>query len=84
MVEEGHLVVLVFYIRFIYGSTYRSTVYFQKCMPKEPGTQCRSADHECDLPEYCTGESEYCPTDVFKMDGESCDKGTAFCYQVLF
>lgn len=33
---------------------------------------CRSALQECDLPEYCTGTSEYCPKDLFKMDGISC------------
>ncbi|KOC59227.1 Disintegrin and metalloproteinase domain-containing protein 12 [Habropoda laboriosa] len=50
------------------------------CRPKAAGTECRSAEHECDLPEYCTGQSEYCPVDVFKMDGESCNMGKAFCY----
>ncbi|GAB1860163.1 ADAM 12 [Camponotus japonicus] len=51
------------------------------CRPKSAGTECRSAEHECDLPEYCTGQSEYCPADVFKMDGEICSIGKAFCYQ---
>ncbi|XP_033341599.2 disintegrin and metalloproteinase domain-containing protein meltrin [Megalopta genalis] len=51
------------------------------CKPKTAGTECRSAEHECDLPEYCTGQSEYCPVDVFKMDGESCNMGKAFCYK---
>ncbi|XP_034948463.1 uncharacterized protein Meltrin [Chelonus insularis] len=51
------------------------------CKPKNAGTECRSAEHECDLPEYCTGQSEYCPQDVFKIDGESCNVGKAFCYQ---
>ncbi|XP_044726818.1 disintegrin and metalloproteinase domain-containing protein 12-like [Chrysoperla carnea] len=51
------------------------------CRPKIAGTLCRSADHECDLPEYCTGQSEYCPNDVYKMDTETCDGGKAFCYQ---
>ncbi|KAI4491099.1 hypothetical protein M0802_010409 [Mischocyttarus mexicanus] len=51
------------------------------CRPKSAGTECRSAEHECDLPEYCTGQGEYCPVDVFKMDGESCSMGKAFCYQ---
>ncbi|XP_035723048.1 uncharacterized protein LOC118442022 [Vespa mandarinia] len=51
------------------------------CRPKLAGTECRSAEHECDLPEYCTGQSEYCPVDVFKMDGESCSMGKAYCYQ---
>lgn len=51
------------------------------CRPKTAGTECRSADGECDLPEYCTGESEYCPLDVYKRDTELCDSGNAFCYQ---
>lgn len=50
-------------------------LFCQTCRPKIAGSTCRSADHECDLPEYCTGQSEYCPDDVFKMDGESCDRG---------
>ncbi|XP_068084818.1 uncharacterized protein [Anabrus simplex] len=53
----------------------------QTCRPKTAGSICRSADHECDLPEFCTGQSEYCPNDVYKMDGEKCDRGKAFCYQ---
>ncbi|XP_058798001.1 uncharacterized protein LOC131668128 [Phymastichus coffea] len=51
------------------------------CKPKTAGTECRSADQECDLPEYCTGQSEYCPKDVFKIDGEACNMGKAYCYQ---
>ncbi|XP_044269325.1 disintegrin and metalloproteinase domain-containing protein 12 [Tribolium madens] len=50
------------------------------CKPKSAGTLCRSADYECDLPEYCTGHSEYCPADIYKMDAEMCDGGKAFCY----
>ncbi|KNC31405.1 hypothetical protein FF38_03874, partial [Lucilia cuprina] len=51
------------------------------CRPKVAGTECRNAENECDLPEYCTGESEYCPRDVFKRDTEECDNGQAYCYQ---
>ncbi|XP_050088009.1 uncharacterized protein LOC126572612 [Anopheles aquasalis] len=51
------------------------------CMPKVGGTVCRAADGECDLPEYCSGESEYCPRDVFKRDTEECDGGKAYCYR---
>ncbi|XP_074027845.1 disintegrin and metalloproteinase domain-containing protein meltrin isoform X1 [Leptinotarsa decemlineata] len=50
------------------------------CLPKGAGTLCRSADYECDLPEYCTGQSEYCPADIFKLDTEVCDGGKAYCY----
>ncbi|XP_054288556.1 disintegrin and metalloproteinase domain-containing protein 12 [Macrosteles quadrilineatus] len=51
------------------------------CRPKTIGTLCREADQECDLAEYCTGQSEYCPEDVFKMDGIKCNKGKAYCYK---
>uniref|UniRef100_A0A182VS55 Peptidase M12B domain-containing protein n=1 Tax=Anopheles minimus TaxID=112268 RepID=A0A182VS55_9DIPT len=51
------------------------------CKPMVGGTVCRQADGECDLPEYCSGESEYCPGDVFKRDTEICDSGKAFCYR---
>ncbi|XP_058455265.1 uncharacterized protein LOC131432768 isoform X2 [Malaya genurostris] len=51
------------------------------CKPKIGGTVCREAEGECDLPEYCSGESEYCPNDVFKRDTENCDDGKAFCYK---
>lgn len=44
-------------------------------MPRKAGFMCRSADHECDLPEFCTGQSEFCPDNVFKMDGAKCHKG---------
>ncbi|KMZ03562.1 uncharacterized protein Dsimw501_GD20406 [Drosophila simulans] len=50
------------------------------CRPKLAGSACREAENECDLPEYCTGESEYCPTDVFRRDTEPCDGGQAYCF----
>ncbi|KAA0202337.1 hypothetical protein HAZT_HAZT000418 [Hyalella azteca] len=52
----------------------------QTCHPKEAGTECRSAHRECDLPEYCRGDSEYCPDDVFQEDGHECQAGKAFCH----
>ncbi|EDW97549.2 disintegrin and metalloproteinase domain-containing protein 12 isoform X4 [Drosophila yakuba] len=50
------------------------------CRPKIAGSACREAENECDLPEYCTGESEYCPADVFRRDTEPCDGGQAYCF----
>ncbi|KAH8267346.1 hypothetical protein KR018_011802, partial [Drosophila ironensis] len=50
------------------------------CRPKLAGSSCREAEDECDLPEYCTGESEYCPADVFRRDTEPCDGGQAYCF----
>ncbi|CAL4062248.1 unnamed protein product, partial [Meganyctiphanes norvegica] len=51
----------------------------QTCGPKQAGVECRSATHECDLPEYCTGDSEYCPENVFKEEGAECMYGRAYC-----
>ncbi|EDW85054.2 uncharacterized protein Dwil_GK14446 [Drosophila willistoni] len=50
------------------------------CRPKMAGKPCREAENECDLPEYCTGESEYCPKDVYRRDAEPCDGGQAYCF----
>ncbi|XP_030376058.1 disintegrin and metalloproteinase domain-containing protein 12 [Scaptodrosophila lebanonensis] len=51
------------------------------CRPKVAGAECREAENECDLPEYCTGESEYCPADVYRRDTEPCDGGQAYCFK---
>lgn len=51
------------------------------CLPKNAGSMCRNAYGECDLPEFCSGESEYCPEDVYKRDTEECNGGNAYCYQ---
>lgn len=45
---------------------------------------CREATNECDLPEYCTGESGFCPTNVYKKNGSPCGDTTknqvSFCF----
>ncbi|XP_075986561.1 zinc metalloproteinase-disintegrin-like VLAIP-B [Anticarsia gemmatalis] len=55
---------------------------FSTCRPKSAGTVCRSAGRECDLPEYCTGHSEFCPDDVYKMDTTPCGKMELAAYCV--
>ncbi len=44
------------------------------------GSVCREPLGECDLPEYCTGTSPYCPPNVFLQNGESCKVGSSYCY----
>ncbi|XP_053619810.1 disintegrin and metalloproteinase domain-containing protein 32-like isoform X2 [Plodia interpunctella] len=44
----------------------------QNCQFQPAGTVCRPAELECDLPEYCSGLSDSCPEDVFKMDAVPC------------
>ncbi|CAG9804945.1 unnamed protein product [Chironomus riparius] len=51
------------------------------CSPRNAGILCRETSGECDLPEYCNGDSEYCPNDVFKRDTEDCNDGESYCYQ---
>lgn len=51
----------------------------ETCQLKEAASICRMAHGECDLPEYCTGQSEHCPIDVHKRDTEVCAAGQAYC-----
>lgn len=51
----------------------------ETCQLKEAASVCRMAHGECDLPEYCTGQSEHCPIDVHKRDTEVCAAGRAYC-----
>ncbi|KAG7325326.1 hypothetical protein KOW79_011642 [Hemibagrus wyckioides] len=54
------------------------------CGPPEllvSGTPCRESVNQCDLPEYCTGQSSFCPPNSYLMDGLTCEGGTAYCYE---
>ncbi|XP_029031336.1 disintegrin and metalloproteinase domain-containing protein 33 [Betta splendens] len=50
------------------------------CKRKKAGTMCRGPAGACDLPEYCTGASPYCPANVYLLDGSPCQSGVAYCY----
>ncbi|XP_051912452.1 disintegrin and metalloproteinase domain-containing protein 33 [Hippocampus zosterae] len=52
----------------------------QGCKLKQAGTMCRGPAGSCDLPEYCTGASPYCPSNVYLLDGSACQSGRAYCY----
>ncbi|XP_067389763.1 disintegrin and metalloproteinase domain-containing protein 33 [Emydura macquarii macquarii] len=51
----------------------------QNCKLKTAGTMCREPAGSCDLPEYCTGASPYCPANVYLLDGSACASGEAYC-----
>ncbi|XP_050699250.1 disintegrin and metalloproteinase domain-containing protein 19-like isoform X1 [Eriocheir sinensis] len=51
------------------------------CQPKSAGIVCRAAFTECDLPEFCSGDSQFCPEDVNKRDGAPCNNGQGHCYE---
>lgn len=42
------------------------------CRFASKDTLCRSAQSECDVPEFCTGDSVACPSNQFAKDGTAC------------
>ncbi|XP_075073290.1 disintegrin and metalloproteinase domain-containing protein 8 [Mixophyes fleayi] len=52
----------------------------QQCKIRPVGEMCRKKKRECDLPEYCTGNSAQCPEDTFQENGASCASGSGYCY----
>ncbi|XP_066577740.1 disintegrin and metalloproteinase domain-containing protein 15 isoform X1 [Amia ocellicauda] len=52
----------------------------EDCKLRSAGWVCRDPLGECDLPEYCTGHSPYCPPNVFIQNGQSCQQGESYCY----
>ncbi|XP_028254716.1 disintegrin and metalloproteinase domain-containing protein 12 isoform X2 [Parambassis ranga] len=52
----------------------------QDCKLRAAGSMCREPLGECDLPEFCTGSSPYCPPNVFLQNGQPCEDSTSYCY----
>ena len=50
------------------------------CKIKRRGSICREEQNDCDLAEYCDGESVICPRNDFKHTGASCASGLGHCY----
>nr|XP_020647518.1 disintegrin and metalloproteinase domain-containing protein 29-like [Pogona vitticeps] len=61
------------------GASCHYGVCCQHCEIANEGKLCREAATECDLTEYCTGNSATCPADVHKQDGMLCGTGDR-CY----
>ncbi|KAM8870272.1 disintegrin and metalloproteinase domain-containing protein 12 isoform 2-T2 [Spinachia spinachia] len=53
----------------------------QDCKLRAAASVCRHPLGECDLPEFCTGSSPYCPPNVFLQNGEPCEDDQSYCYE---
>nr|XP_010587991.1 LOW QUALITY PROTEIN: disintegrin and metalloproteinase domain-containing protein 30 [Loxodonta africana] len=51
-----------------------------QCRFRPSGYICRKVLNECDLAEYCDGNSSVCPADTYKQDGTPCRAGS-LCYK---
>jgi len=51
----------------------------ENCKIKAKGVVCRKANNECELDDYCTGKSFYCPENRYKRNGVSCRNGKGYC-----
>uniref|UniRef100_A0A8C6EVJ9 ADAM metallopeptidase domain 15 n=1 Tax=Marmota marmota marmota TaxID=9994 RepID=A0A8C6EVJ9_MARMA len=51
----------------------------QNCQLRPASWQCRPSRGDCDLPEFCPGDSSQCPPDISLGDGEPCAGGEAVC-----
>ena len=50
------------------------------CQFESYGTECRAALGECDIAEYCLGDSGECPSNEHRLDGTTCNSNTSYCY----
>nr|XP_014353807.1 PREDICTED: disintegrin and metalloproteinase domain-containing protein 23 isoform X2 [Latimeria chalumnae] len=50
------------------------------CLFLPRGYDCRYAVNECDIIEYCTGDSGQCPPNLHKQDGCVCGSNQGRCY----
>ncbi|KAL7869800.1 hypothetical protein AOLI_G00137880 [Acnodon oligacanthus] len=66
--------------RFTEGSQCAEGDCCENCQIKQVGSICRASANECDLSEYCSGLSEKCPEDSFKINGIPCSSGDSYCY----
>ncbi|XP_070621723.1 zinc metalloproteinase-disintegrin-like NaMP [Erythrolamprus reginae] len=53
----------------------------EECQFKRAGEICQAAKDDCDLPEFCTGQSAQCPFNRFHKDGHPCQNNTGYCFK---
>ena len=51
------------------------------CQFRSYGATCRAATGECDIAEYCSGDSGECPADDHRLDGIACASNTGYCFE---
>uniref|UniRef100_A0A3Q1GMD2 ADAM metallopeptidase domain 9b n=1 Tax=Acanthochromis polyacanthus TaxID=80966 RepID=A0A3Q1GMD2_9TELE len=66
---------------FTRGSTCAQGDCCNNCQIQVAGTPCRESVNTCDLPEFCKGDSPFCPDDYYVMDGMPCENNAAYCYE---
>ncbi len=49
-----------------------------QCMVAAMG-ECRASSGDCDIAEFCSGDSNECPEDEFVANGVSCNLDTGYC-----
>ncbi|KAJ8404787.1 hypothetical protein AAFF_G00331740 [Aldrovandia affinis] len=67
--------------QFTPGSACSEGACCRDCQVRVSGTPCRKSVNVCDLPEFCNGQSAFCPEDFYIMDGHACAADTAYCYE---
>ncbi|KAJ7351655.1 hypothetical protein OS493_036205 [Desmophyllum pertusum] len=46
----------------------------KNCLYKKQGSLCRGVKTDCDVPEYCPGDSRDCPEDTYIINGYPCNQ----------
>ena len=64
----------------VLGSTCFEGDCCNNCQLRKVGSQCREAESECDLPEFCTGSDQYCPKNNYKQNGVYCQDREGMCF----
>ena len=51
------------------------------CQMTPYGTTCRASTGQCDITEFCLGDSQDCPVDTYLRDGTSCNGNQDYCFE---